>query len=345
MELIAPPDGRPWALIALASGSVLLNVVLGVALLLPSGSAPEAPAVDDASNITAAVVSPASDSTDVVETAPTPDAEEEPEPAVQTPALPPGIRAANARVERNLAYTFHKAVGEGSDAVSASTARLFVWDLDLRRDLQKGDSVAVAWSTANDLPVIEAARYTSKKLGKTLTAYRFQATGDAYASYWSADGTEVPNQLVGGPLKGQYEQITSLIKDRPTHAGMDFKAAVDTPVYTPRAGEVTRTNWNWTNNGNAVEVKWADGTFARFLHLNQTGVKVGQRVAAGERIGATGNTGKSTAPHLHYELEKAGKTVDPVDVHGLQRRRLSDADAGRFADERARLSGLLASES
>lgn len=349
MELIAPPDGRPWALISLCGASLVLNLVLGVAVLWPDGDPePHATAqVDDAPTVAAAQpteptaadatptdADPADGTVAVVEP-----------PAPAEPALPPGVRAAKARVERNLAYTFHKAVGDGSSALSATTARLFVWDLDLRRDLQKGDLVAVVWTMGGDLPRIEAAHYDSLRLGRALTAYRFHATGDAFPSYWSADGVEVPNQLVDGPLRGNYEQITSLLKDRPTHAGMDFKVPVDTSVFTPRAGVVTRTNWNWTNNGNAVEVKWADGTFARFLHLNQTGVQVGQRVAAGARIGATGNTGKSTAPHLHYELEKAGKTVDPVDVHGLRRRTLPESDQARFAAEKARLAGLLAAES
>lgn len=345
MQFIDPPDGRPWALIGIAGTSLVLNVILGVALAVNLSGGAAAPAeevpvasVDDPAP---SVETPSEGA--VAEGADEAQAVEEP---VATPDLPDGVRVASATVERNLAYTFHKAVGEGSDAVSAATARLFVWDLNLRRDLQRGDKVAVAWELdARDLPVVNAARYESLKLGDTLSAYRFQATGDAFPSYWAADGTEVPHRLVDGPLRGNYEQVTSLLKDRPSHAGMDFKVDVGADVVTPRSGTVTRADWNWSNNGNCVEVRWADGTLARFLHLSETSVKAGQRLAAGARVGASGNTGRSTAPHLHYELEKAGRTLDPVDVHGTIRRTLPEGDRARFQAEVTRLEALLTATS
>ncbi len=264
------------------------------------------------------------------------------EPA--TPALPPDVRVLRASVDRNLGYTLQTAGAEDPDKLAAVTARLFVWDLDLRRDLQRGDTLAVAYGSDGEFPVVHAARYGSKKLGHELTAYRFQASGDAFPSYWAADGTEVPHVLVDCPLRGNYEQITSLLKDRPSHKGMDFKTPVGTEVVTPRAATVVRTNWNFTYNGNAVEVRFADGTLARFLHLSETSVQPGQSLAAGAVVGLSGNTGRSTAPHLHYELEKGGKTVDPAQVHGTRRRSLSDADRARFDAERARFEAALAAE-
>lgn len=340
MQLIDPPGGKPWALLGLCGASLVLNLVLAGALVWPSTDdavadlkAPVDPVVAVA-NVAGdeAAITPA-EAEAVVEA---PVVEEPP-----APTLPEGVRAASASVTRNLAYTFDKAVGKGSDALAATTARLFVWDLDLRRDLQKGDQVAVAWEMEADLPVVLAATYQSKKLGRTLTAYRFQASGDAYASYWSEDGTEVPHQLVNGPLPGGYQQITSLLKDRPSHAGMDFKVPVGATVVSPKAGRVVRADWNWSNNGNCVEVRWGDGTLARFLHLSETHVKAGQVIAAGDRVGLSGNTGRSTAPHLHYELERSGRTLDPVRVHGTERRRLSAGDAAAFQAEVERLRGLL----
>ena len=347
MQLMDPPGGKPWALLGLFGASALLNVVLATALFWPSSDAqPVAPQVEPVAETQPADALP-------IEAAPADGAlaegelgqqpvPEETAAAVEEPALPPGVRAASATVERNLAYTFHKAVGDGSDALSATTARLFVWDLDLRRDLQKGDKVSVAWRVEQDLPVIDAATYHSNKLGRTLTAYRYQASGDAFPSYWTADGTEVPHRLKGGPLAGRYEQITSLLKDRPTHKGMDFKTPVGTPVLAARSGKVVRTDWNWSNNGNCVEVRWSDGTLARFLHLSETSVKAGQAVSASTQVGLSGNTGRSTAPHLHYELEKSGKVRDPVKVHGTERRTLPAADQAAFQAEVDRLQALLA---
>ena len=136
-------------------------------------------------------------------------------------------------------------------------------------------------------------------------------------------------RLVNSPLK-EYEQVTALIKDRPSHKGMDFKTPVGTDIFSPKSGRVVRTNWNLKFNGNCIEVKYNDGVTARFLHLSDTGVKPGQTVTAGQRIGATGNTGRSTAPHLHYEIDRAGRVLDPVDYHGVTRRTLPAADAASF---------------
>jgi murein DD-endopeptidase MepM/ murein hydrolase activator NlpD len=243
-------------------------------------------------------------------------------------------------VAHSLARTFQAAVPEHADVVSAIYSRLFVWDLDLRRDVLKGDEIALAYSWDGQLADIAAASYTSMKAGRTLRAYRFTATGDNWPSWWDESGTEVPRRLVNGPLR-DYEQVTSLLKDRPSHAGMDFKTPVGTPVYSPRAGKIVRTNWNLGPNGNCIEVRFSDGVMARFLHLSEVKVQPGDEVTAGSMLGLSGNTGRSTAPHLHYELDRGGKVLDPVEYHGVIRRKLTEADEPRFAQERDQLQKLL----
>ena len=89
-------------------------------------------------------------------------------------------------------------------------------------------------------------------------------------------------------------------------------------------------------NGNGIELRYSDGALARFLHLSETAVRPGQTVSAGQRIGATGNTGRSTAPHLHYEIEKAGRVIDPVDYHGTTRRSLSGVDTPKVRAKQKR---------
>ena len=109
-------------------------------------------------------------------------------------------------------------------------------------------------------------------------------------------------------------------------------------------GTVTRINWHWRGNGNCVEVRYADGVMAKFLHLSEIQVEVGDSVAAGEVIALSGNTGRSTAPHLHYQVERGGHVLDPVDYHGTIRRQLSPAAMKRFEREMSRLQGLLGGE-
>lgn len=229
----------------------------------------------------------------------------------------------HAKVDQSLARTFQLAAGESGDALSSVFARIYVWDLDLRRDLQAGDALAVNWRIGSDgFPEIAAASLKTQKLGRTLAAYRWQVPGDSYPSYWQLDGTEAPLRLKDGPL-AQYEQITSLLKDRPTHKGMDFKTPVGTEVTSPRAGTVTRVNWNWGSNGNCIEIRNNDGVLAKYLHLSENKVAAGDKVSAGQLIALTGNTGHSTAPHLHYQLDQGPKVLDPLNYHGTERRKLT----------------------
>lgn len=319
-----PPDGRPWALLVLCGGSLLLNVVLATRLWMASPADEVVAAAD--------VTAPAAEAAPAEVAAAA-------EPVEAAPAAPtdPNLIRIRTPINGSLALTFQGAAGEHGDVLSAVYARLFVWDLDLRKDLQRGDEIAVAYSWDGELAHIPVASYRSGKLGKELRAYEFKAAGDHYPSWWDASGTEVPHRLIEDPLSGNYEQVTSLLKDRPTHKGMDFKVDVGTPVATPKGATVVRTDWNWKYNGNCVEVRYDDGTLARFLHLSETKVEAGQRLAAGTVVGLTGNTGRSTAPHLHYELERNGAVVDPVKYHGTVRRTLGESDLPAFEQVRAQL--------
>lgn len=253
-------------------------------------------------------------------------------------------KVVKAPLKSTASQTFQEAIGEEGDGLAQAYARLFVWDVNLRTDLANGDQLAVAYQlTEEGKPEIAVATLQSKKKGKTLRAYAWQAPGDAFSSYWNENGTEVPLTLKNGPLK-KYQQITSLLKDRPTHMGMDFKTPVGTEVYAPFEGVVLRTNWNWGANGNCVEVQYPDGTLAKFLHLSENRVKPGEKVAAGQVIALTGNTGHSTAPHLHYQLNAHDRVVDPLDYHGTERRQLDDAGVAQFKPAMQKLDALLAEQ-
>jgi murein DD-endopeptidase len=248
-----------------------------------------------------------------------------------------GWKVAEVPVRGSMAAALVPALGAEGSQVAAHYARIFMWDLDLRRDIVSGDRMRVVWrSNAAGEPEIGAAQYASQRLGKVLRAYRFRGPEDTHASYWDVDGVEVARRLKSSPLR-DYDQITALLKDRPTHQGMDFKTAVGTPVYAPRAGVVSRINWKLKGNGNCLEVRFDDGVAAKFLHLSAVKVAGQARVSAGQVVALTGNTGRSTAPHLHYQLNRGQKTVDPVDYHGTSRRRLSAPALAKLKAEVAQL--------
>lgn len=94
------------------------------------------------------------------------------------------------------------------------------------------------------------------------------------------------------------------------HSGLDFPGAFYTPIMATAPGVVSFTGVR-SGYGNVVEIDHGNGFKTRYAHLQAASVKVGQRVAIGQRIGAMGSTGRSTGPHLHYEVWVNGRAQNP----------------------------------
>ncbi len=334
-------SGRPWLLIGLLTTSLSLN------LYMVTNRPPPVQNVDDGKlhDETDSTVNMKADSGAVkvpVEVIPKHGSSVQDNQAFERDlnTADPDWNIFDEEVSHSLARTFSSADSENGSVLSAVYSRLFHWDIDLRRDLRKGDRIRVAWKKTDDGIEIAAASLKSGKLGRTLTAYRYTRAGDQFASYWLKDGTEITRRLKVSPLT-DYEMVTSLLKDRPTHAGMDFKVPVGVDVLATRSGTVTRTDWNTRSNGNCVEVRFSDGTLAKYLHLSKTGVRSGQRVQVGDVIGESGNTGRSSGPHLHYQLNKGNRVLDPIDVHGTIARSIHPGERNAFDSNVARLDALL----
>ena len=95
------------------------------------------------------------------------------------------------------------------------------------------------------------------------------------------------------------------------HAGTDFAGPIGTPIYSTADGVVTHAGWS-SGYGRLIKIRHDFGIETRYAHLNTMDVRVGQRVSRGERIGAMGNSGRSTGPHLHYEVRVNGNPVNPM---------------------------------
>ena len=94
------------------------------------------------------------------------------------------------------------------------------------------------------------------------------------------------------------------------HDGDDFSAKTGTPVYATANGRV-RISKYYSTFGNYIEIDHGSGYRTIFGHLSKRKVKVGEKVIRGQKIGEVGNTGRSTAPHLHYEIKHHSKSIDP----------------------------------
>lgn len=98
-----------------------------------------------------------------------------------------------------------------------------------------------------------------------------------------------------------------------SHKGIDFVASIGTPVYATAGGVVSRVNASSRGGyGRQVLVQHGLGFSSRYAHLSQVSIKSGEHVAKGTLLGLTGNSGRSTGPHLHYEVLYRGKALDPI---------------------------------
>nr|WP_298308175.1 M23 family metallopeptidase [uncultured Erythrobacter sp.] len=94
------------------------------------------------------------------------------------------------------------------------------------------------------------------------------------------------------------------------HPGIDFKGAYGSPVFAAADGQVTFAGWRG-GYGRTVEITHANGIMTRYAHLARIGVKTGQTIDAGSTLGGLGSSGRSTGPHLHFEVRINGRAVNP----------------------------------
>ncbi|MBR9765658.1 MAG: peptidoglycan DD-metalloendopeptidase family protein [Rhodobacteraceae bacterium] len=166
-----------------------------------------------------------------------------------------------------------------------------------------GPMTPISFSTMGELPSPDAERANAilQRL-EELDLYRLAAEKAPFAMpvharfrYSSGFGTR------RDPKTGGIRQ----------HYGTDMAAPVGTPLYSAGDGVVTHAGWS-TGYGRLVKIKHDFGIETRYAHMSRIGVKVGQRVSRGERIGDMGASGRVTGPHLHYEIRVGGKPVNPM---------------------------------
>ena len=124
----------------------------------------------------------------------------------------------------------------------------------------------------------------------------------------------VSNKDLKKTASGYGTRIDPIYNTPKFHAGMDFSANIGTPVYATGDGKVIKAGWE-TGYGNLIQVDHGFGYVTWYAHLSKYKVRPGQKVVRGEVIGEVGNTGKSTGPHLHYEVHVKGKVQNPVNYY------------------------------
>jgi len=110
-------------------------------------------------------------------------------------------------------------------------------------------------------------------------------------------------------------RIDPFTKKRTMHWGMDFSAKTGTPIYATGDGRIARADARAVGFGNHVRIDHGFGYVSIYAHMDKIVVRRGNRVKRGDLIGYVGNTGRSVAPHLHYEIVKDGKKINPINFY------------------------------
>lgn len=204
--------------------------------------------------------------------------------------------------------------------------RIFSYDVDFQREIQRGDSFEVyfeRFTDENGRVLKEGAiHWASMTLsGKELSVYRFKTSDDGFTDYYDAKGRSVKKTLMRTPIDGA--RLTSGFGNRkhPTlgytkkHLGVDFGARSGTPIMAAGNGvvEVAGRNGGY---GNYVRIRHNSEFKTAYAHMRKfaKGVRKGSRVKQGQIIGYVGTTGRSTGPHLHYEVHRHGRPINPLSV-------------------------------
>ncbi len=160
-------------------------------------------------------------------------------------------------------------------------------------------------------------------------ATQFQKTLDDVQKNWRQQLSWLKTLPTGIPIGGDYGLSSGYgLRNDPLtgtlarHDGLDFSAAFGTPILAAADGVVTRVGHD-VSYGNVVEITHAEGFVTRYAHLSRALVVPGQKVTRGQHVADVGSTGRSTGPHLHYEVINKGFVINPAQVllfsHGLTR--------------------------
>ena len=229
------------------------------------------------------------------------------------------------RVELEVASSLYDAAVTAKEdpTIAMALADVFAWDIDFYVDVRKGDRVrclvekVLSKGRLLRYGEVLAAEYRGESVG-TKRVFRWQLP-DGEWSYFQEDGTSARKAFLKSPLK--FAHVTSrfgmrfhpVLEYLKAHQGVDYAAVVGTPVWSVADGTVTVAG-NTGAGGNSVCVRHRNGFETCYLHLSSyaAGVRSGARVAQKQVIGYSGNTGRTTGPHLHFAMKRNGAFVNPL---------------------------------
>ena len=201
--------------------------------------------------------------------------------------------------------------------------QLFSFDLDFQRDIKKNTVVSISYEktyveNASEFSIGDID-YAKIEIGKNNLEYFKFLTDEGFIDYFNREGKNVKKSILKTPLDGARLSSNFGMRKHPIsgfnkmHKGIDFAAPIGTPIYAGGNGivEYIGTNGGY---GKYIRIRHNNEYKTAYAHLNsyKKGISKGVRVNQGEVIGYVGNTGRSTGPHLHYEIIYQNKQINPL---------------------------------
>jgi len=199
-------------------------------------------------------------------------------------------------------------------------ARIYGFQVDFQRDIRKNDNFQIMYEVFadDDGEVFETGNiiFADLKLsGKSNTLYYFEKRGSE--GHYDENGKSVEKALMKTPINGARLSSAFGMRKHPIdgfnkmHRGTDFAAPMGTPIMASGSGVIARARW-CGSGGNCVKIKHNSTYETIYAHMKNfaRGIREGIRVKQGQIIGYVGSTGKSTGPHLHYEVVVNGKKIN-----------------------------------
>lgn len=241
--------------------------------------------------------------------------------------------------------------GESDVLTDVLADEIFGAIIDFQKDPREGDRVGIVFEKLYQdgrfvrYGDVLLASYAGKQVNKIAVLFDDRV---GRPSYYDVKGNNMRRPFLLKPLS--FRRISShfnrrrfhpILKKRVPHLGTDYAARRGTPVWATARGRVVHAGWKGSY-GKMVEIEHPNGYRTRFAHLSRVKVRRGQSVDQRDVIGLVGSTGRSTGAHLHYELIKRGRHIDPNGVNrGIKGQPLATEHMAAFADQRDHLLALL----
>ncbi|GHA97178.1 hypothetical protein GCM10007159_18650 [Modicisalibacter luteus] len=256
--------------------------------------------------------------------------------------------------ERLFAGTVNGSFAQSASATGlsytevAELSSLLSKKLNFRRDTRRGDKFEVLVETdmiegkATDSRIL-AAHYEGAKMDLTVVR------NSADDRFYTPDGHSLDPAFDRHPFSGSYRISSSfnLRRKHPItgrispHRGTDFAMRSGSPVTSPADGRVVKAAFQANGAGNYLVIRHDNGYKTRYMHLSKRLVSEGDRVSMGQKIALSGNTGRSTGPHLHYEVLVNNSQVDPMRVKLPESKSLTGQALAAFKKESQQLLAKL----